>query len=707
MNEPSRARWSAAFTPLQHAYLPGRPNDLTALDHRTLKRRKRRAPMLVLCALAFSLLGAVAAESDPTAKGVDLTELSMEDLMKLDVPKVYAASKIEQKTTEAPSSVTIVTVDDIKKYGYRTLADLLRSVPGFNVSYDRNYAFLGVRGVSLGDFNSRILLLVNGHRVNNNLSDGAFIDTAFILDIDLVDRVEIIRGPGSVLYGNNAFFGVINVITRQGKQLNGIEGSFDYGEFDTYKGRVTIGKEWTNGLRFLLSGTIYESEGAERLFYKEFNTPAQNNGVAENMDGDSFKSVFGSLGYRDFTIEGGYNHRDKVNPTAQFSLTTFNDPRLQTTDDRGYVALKYVHSFPDVVDVTAQAYYDRNDFKIGYPQSVIVGTNVVFSAFSTEKDSGEWWGAELQLTKRLWDRHVITLGGEYRDDFQQQLHVSGQEPIERSRQSHGVYVQGDFAVLTNLHLVGGVRYDQYGDFDPAFNPRVAAIFNPFQGSTFKAIYGTAFRAPNFSELSDPRFQDIKPEEITGHELVYEQEIGKHLRSSIAGFYNQMDDLIVFDSGSFTNFDAETKGIELALEGSWTNGVRGRVSYSLQNTRNTRVSWEMPDSPNHLVKFNVSVPLFKDKIFAGAEFLYVSDRRSLHNTTDAFGQPVTVQGTDAGGYGILNLTLFSRNLVKNLEFSATVYNVLDRRYQDPASHFHVQDTIEQDGRSFRLKLTYRF
>jgi iron complex outermembrane receptor protein len=336
-----------------------------------------------------------------------------------------------------------------------------------------------------------------------------------------------------------------------------------------------------------------------------------------------------------------------------------------------------------------------------------VGTNVVFSAFSTEKDSGEWWGAELQFTKRLWDRHVITLGTEFRDDFRQEEHVSGQQAISRTRESHGVYLQGDFAIVTNLHLNAGARYDQYGDFDPSFDPRVALIYNPFTGSTLKAIYGTAFRAPNFSELSDSRFQDIKPEEITGYELVYEQQIGRHFRSSVSGFYNEMDSLIVFDSGSFTNFDANTKGVELALEAFWTNGIRGRISYSFQDTRNDSISWEMPDSPNHMVKFDLTVPLYKDKIFAGAEFLFVSDRRSLHNTTDAFGQPITVQGTEAGSYGLINLTLFSRDLIKNLEFSASLYNLLDRHYVDPASHFHVQDTIEQDGRSFRLKLTYRF
>jgi len=169
----------------------------------------------------------------------------------------------------------------------------------------------------------------------------------------------------------------------------------------------------------------------------------------------------------------------------------------------------------------------------------------------------------------------------------------------------------------------------------------------------------------------------------------------------------MKDLIVFDSGSFTNFDANTRGMELAFEGSWIGGIRGRASYSYQQTRNSTVSWEMPDSPHHLGKINLIVPVLRDKIFAGVEFLYTSSRHSLQNETDNNGQPITVQGEDAGAYGLVNLTLFSQNLVKNLEFSASVYNLLDKHYSDPASRFHTQDTIEQDGRTFRVKLTYRF
>ena len=659
--------------------------------------------------LAFLILcfapGAGAADPGLAPKRPSLDELSIEDLMNIEVPKVYGASKFEQKTTEAPSSISLVSSDEIKRYGYRTLADVLQSLQGFHVSYDRNYAFLGTRGVNLGDFNSRVLLLVNGHRVNNNLTDGAFIDSAFILDVDLIDRVEVIRGPGSVLYGNNAFFGVVNVVTRTGKQVNGAEASFEYAEFDTYKGRVTLGKSFTNGVELLLSGSLYDSAGPEKLFYKEFNTPAQNHGIAKNKDDDAFGSFFGSLSYSDFTLEGGFIHREKGNPTAQFG-TTFNDSRLRTQDERSYTALKYAHSFPDVVDVTAQIYYDRSEFQIGYPVRFGAGTNVT-DASSAEKDVGEWWGAELQFNKRLWDRHIITLGAEYRDDFRQQRQFSGQKPVEQTRQSHGVYLQGDFAIRTNLHFNAGARYDQYGDFDAAFNPRVAVIYNPVEKATLKFIYGSAFRAPNFLETTLSPPGRLQPEEITSYELVYEQEMARHLRSSISGFYNQMNGLIAFESGRFVNFDADTRGLEMALEGFWTNGVRTRLSYTVQKTDSQSIGFELPDSPEHLVKANLSVPVFRDKVFAGLEFQYTTQRRSLHNTSDATGQPITVQGPDARAFGIVNFTLYSRELVKDLEFSASIYNIFDRRFSDPATRFHTQDLLERDGRSFRLKMTYHF
>lgn len=642
---------------------------------------------------------ASSAETNPNDPALDLTELSLESLMEFEVPTVYGASRFEQKSTEAPSSVTVISSEEIKRFGYRTLADVLQSVQGFHISYDRNYAFLGARGVNLGDFNSRILLLVDGHRVNNNLTDGALIDTAFILDVDLIERVEIIRGPGSVLYGNNAFFGVINVITRQGKNVNGTEASAEHATFDTWKGRVTVGHSFTNGLQFLISGTAYKSDGEGKLFFEEFNTPAQNNGVARDMDHDSFESVFGTITYRDFTLQGAFVSREKVNPTAQF-FTTFNDRNLRTVDERSYADLKYAHNFAEIVDVMARVYYDRNDFEIVYPFAPLL---------FKEEQKGEWWGAELQLNKKLWERHILTMGFEYRDDFHQSNHISDQNTgqvftdVHQDRQSHGAYLQADFAILTNLHLNIGGRYDQYGDFDPAFNPRVAVIYNPVPTATLKFLYGTAFRAPNFLELSDSRFQDISPEEITSYEAVYEQEIGRNLRSTISGFYNEMDDLIVLENGNFTNFNAEALGMEMALTGSWTNGVRTRLSYTLQKVEDQSANRILPDSPQQLVKLNVSVPVYKQKVFAGLEYQYTSSRHTLRTTTTGS----TLTGEDASGFGVLNFTLFSRNIIENLDFSVSIYNLLDTKYSDPASRFHLQDKIERDGRHFRMKLTYLF
>jgi len=641
---------------------------------------------------------AFASGTDTNQATPDLTALPLDSLMQLELPKVYAASKVEQKETEAPASITVITADDIKKQGYQTLGDALQSVPGFNVSYDRNYEFVGVRGVDLGDFNSRILLLVDGHRVNNNLTDGAFVDNAFLLDLDLVDRVEVIRGPSAVLYGNNAFFGVINVITRTGAQLNGFEVASDYGAFDSYKARLSYGRLFTNGLELLLSGSYYNSAGNSELFYQEFDTPAQNNGEAHNLDGEMYGKFFGSLNYQDFSLEGAFSHREKVNPTAQYDVV-FNDSRLATTDEQGYAALKYAHSFKDDYDLTARLYYDTYYHVIGYPLSP--------SLFYLEQDTGEWWGTEVQLDKRLWDRHTFTIGADYRDDFKQQTELTSEPTTARTRQSEGVYFQSDVAIVDRLHFDGGVRYDQYGDFDPAIDPRLALIYDPMDGSTFKAIYGTAFRAPNFTELSDPRFQNIQPEKIASYELDYDQQLGAHFRSSVSGFYNQMHDLIVFDSGNYTNFDANTKGVELALEGHWTNGISCRASYSFQSTKDYSVAWSLPDSPNNMLKLDVTTPLIADKLSAGLEFQYTSSRDSLNTITGPGGQPITVQGVEAGGFAVVNFTLFSHNLINNLDLSASVYNLLDRHYSDPASQFHVQNIIEQDGRSFRVSLTYRF
>ena len=265
-----------------------------------------------IAVLALALLGTGPALAQNNAP--DLTKISLEDLMRIEV---YSASKESEQVAQAPSSVSVITADEIRKYGYRTLADVLRSLRGFYVTYDRNYSYLGARGFARhGSYDTRILLLVDGHRLNDNIYDEALLGTEFPVDVDLIERIEVVRGPSSSLYGTCAFFGVINIITRKRSSLENAEVSAEMASFGSYKGRVTLGHSFRNGLDMLLSGSFYDSHGQERLFFNTFNSPETNNGYAVNADADQSRDFLANLSFRDFSLQGVYGTREKHIPTA-------------------------------------------------------------------------------------------------------------------------------------------------------------------------------------------------------------------------------------------------------------------------------------------------------------------------------------------------------------------------------------------------------
>src|SRR6476619_2204324 len=197
--------------------------------------------------LVALLLFVVAAPSTSSAQS-PLSGLCLEDLMKLDAGQVFGASERLQPVTEAPAAVSFITAEEIARYGYRTLADILRGVRGMYVTDDRNFSYIGTRGFGkLGDYNSRILLLVNGHRVNDNIFGQAEIGAEFGLDPAMIERVEIIRGTASSLYGDSAFFAVVNVITRSGAALAGTSVTLEAGTLGTQLVRGTSGQVFANG----------------------------------------------------------------------------------------------------------------------------------------------------------------------------------------------------------------------------------------------------------------------------------------------------------------------------------------------------------------------------------------------------------------------------------------------------------------------------
>ena len=234
-----------------------------------------------------------------------LPELSLEELMRLDAGRVFGASERIQPVTEAPASVSFITAEEIARYGYRTLADILRGVRGMYVTDDRNFSFSGTRGFAKpGDYNSRILLLVNGHRVNDNVFGQAEIGAEFGIDPAMFERVEIIRGPASSLYGDSAFFAVVNVITRTGASLDGGSLTLEGGTSARGWRAPASAAVSPTASTLALSGTYEHSDGVSRLYFPAFDTPATNNGVAEGLDGERLGQFYGRLSFKDLTFTG-------------------------------------------------------------------------------------------------------------------------------------------------------------------------------------------------------------------------------------------------------------------------------------------------------------------------------------------------------------------------------------------------------------------
>jgi len=668
------------------------------------------ASFLILIPVSLCRAETPAADQDVKP---DLMEMSVEELMRVEVATVFGASKFEQQVTEAPASVSIVSADDIRKYGYRTLADALRSVRGIYVTYDRNYNYLGVRGFDRpGDLNTRVLLLVDGHRINDNIFESAPIGTEFPVDVELIDRIEVIRGPSSSLYGTNAFFGVVNVITKRPGALDGVQLATAAGSFETWNGRASFGKELGNGLGILLSGSVMQSEGADRLYYSEFDNDGSG-GTARHADGDQNYQLLAKLSYRDFSLTGVLASREKRIPTASFD-TVFDTTQTRTTDGHGFLDLKYAHSFDSDTELTARAFYDSYRYDGSYLYDRTEPDAPPSFVLNKDQAWGNWWGGELQVTRTFFDRHKVTAGVEHRSNSRQHQRNYDADPFfeylddKRSSANWALYLQDEIRISDSLILSAGLRHDRYQSFGGTTNPRLALIYRPLEGTVFKLLYGQAFRAPGAFEYyysdggqTTKANPALKPEQIRTYEMVYEQYFLKQYRSSLSGFYYRINDLISqrIDDGDgliqFANVeDVEARGGELELEGTWDGGLKGRLSYTYQRATDADTGAVLSNSPRHLAKFNLVLPLLRDRLFLGFEEQYQSSRISL-------------AGNRTGAAYLSNATLSCRTALPGLELSLSGYNLFDYRYRDPGAAEHVQDMIRQDGRSFRAKLDYRF
>ncbi len=651
--------------------------------------------LFILSVCVFGCFGmTLIAQEDNTFS----SEVSLDSLLNI---KISTASKYEQLIGEAPASVTIVTSGDIERYGYRTLSDILDHEKGFYTSYDRNYNYVGVRGFGRpSDYNNRLLLLYDGHPINENVYGSASIGTDFPIAIEQIEHIEIVRGPGSALYGTGAMFAVINVITKKGNTIDGTRLSAEIGSFGRRQGSFQFGKEWESAIDFSLSGIIADNTG-EDLYYQEYDNPATNRGIAQGLDWDKYFGFYSRVSYDNIFVNGYLTQRSKGTPSGMYD-NNFNDGRAKTIDNFAGINARYDAKVTSALALSGtlgyQYYYYSGDFPI---QDLQVETAI-----------GKRICAEVRMQLDIQPEHRLTIGSEYNNNIQSEIEERNAGIVyydgDYPNTIFSIYVEDEYQIFNNFFLTLGVRHDRYSSVGSATTPRGALVYSFFdRQSTLKFLYGEGFRAPSSYESyytdSLSYYKDnpnLHPENIHTCEIVFEQRLSEAVQGTISYYYYDMDNLIdvwIDPSDLFYQYknleDVIANGFEAELKIRLDGGFQGKVNYAYQRAENDQTGEKLSNSPQHIANVGFSYP-FNSAFTAGMEFQYQSER-------------LTVYGTNTPAFFLSNIHLRVQQKNGRLGAGLFISNVFNESYSHPASLDFKQAGIPQDGRSFKLNVWLKF
>ncbi|MBH9575893.1 TonB-dependent receptor [Inhella proteolytica] len=640
---------------------------------------------------ALLMLAAGAAAAEPT-----LEELLRQEL---DRPSaelgVSTAARLAQSGSAAPGVTHVVTRQDIQRLGLRSLADILQLFPGVYLSEDGLFTQVGVRGLGRpGDLNSRVLFLLDGLRLNENIYDAGQIDQDFLVEVSQIERVEFTPGSGSALYGNNAFLGVLNVITQRANQARGLRVRATLGEqlnrtaSASWAQRLESGNEW---------GLAFSRWWGQRLpLTVPDPDPLKRSSAARELNWDraerfNLYGLYRGLMLRVGTVDRVHGLPTPLNPSD-------DDGELGQGLDRTRIHYGHASWEGDLgagwqlqLAGAKQLLVYRND----EPFVSASGRRGVF-LYETR---GRWDLLEARAAGPLGERHELMLGAEVQRDRQQRIRyfIAGQEDegVDRRSRRIGLFVQDSWTLAPRQHLLLGLRHDAVRGQGSRLSPRLAYSAADEQGRQFKLSLGNAFRAPNRSEILTNEFQDIPvppPERIRSLEAAWDAPLSPRWRYRLVAYVGRIRNLI--DAGPEASFysasePVRSKGLEAQLDGRWGQGGSAQLWLALQRSRYASGS-ELSNSPHGLAGWRAWHPL-------GAGW-----RLALHGSA--------VQRRQAEAYSLPGHALLHAHLQWEHPQGGEVFlglrNLAGRRYWD-APGVSGGPPSEHEGRVVWLGFDWRF
>ena len=639
----------------------------------------------------------------------DVLNLSIEQL--LDV-KVVSASRYEQKSADVAAAPQVISSEEIRASGARNLIEVLALFGGVNVHSDGVYSRLGARGfLRTGDFNARILLLIDGRRFNELAYDGAYLGEEGPVEVSLIERLEYIPGPGSSVYGSNALLGVINIITKKPGDMPAANAAIEGSDRRYLRSQGGFALKFDNGVSGMLQLSRYQAPGRFRDASEIGGTPADVRSAGR--DREWANRLFARVDWGDFSLSAVYVNRE-VN-IANGAYLTATDVGSQPNRDRmANVDISYAKELnPDL----------RLSTRLAVSDYAFHGTTVAPATtpiIDVEVARVRWVDADAKLIAKWHQDSTLVAGVEltrvtkldFLVDLMADRNVSVDQHSTYTR--WGVYAQNDWIVAAPLTLSFGARLDGQTGRDSVYSPRFGAIYRPATATAIKLQHGRAFRNPNAYELyynvpevgyrTNPA---LRAERVTSNELTLEREFGAGVSLRVTAYRNKIDKLIDFvvdpvdEALVFSNIGAAViEGIQTDLHLMQAGGWRARIGATFQRGMSHDAGGVTPlrNSPRRLGHVALFTPHWRGfgsglNLYGSAILQYVGPQ----------------QGRDGivGGYSLVNTTLVADEIWPGWSATLGVKNVFNRAYQHPLGDDFVQSGERGAAREVWLGARVRY